>query len=49
MTLPHEITLAGKLRVRCFGRIQRYERKEAEGSNAGVAVSIEKYEFLRSN
>jgi hypothetical protein len=49
LTLPHEITLAGKLRVRCFGRIQRYERKEAEGSNAGVAVSIEKYEFLRSN
>ncbi len=49
LTLPHEITLAGKLRVRCFGRIQRYELKEAEGNKAGVAVSIEKYEFLRSH
>jgi len=49
LTLPHEITLAGNLRVRCLGRIQRYGLKEAEGSNAGVAVSIDKYEFLRSH
>jgi|SRR6266853_502925 hypothetical protein len=49
LTLPHEITLAGSLRVRCFGRIQRYELNVAHGSNAGVAVSIEKYEFLPKN
>jgi len=49
LTLPHEITLSDKLRVRCFGRIQRYELKETEGRDAGVAVSIEKYEFLPSN
>jgi len=49
LTLPHEITFAGKLKVRCFGRIQRYENKVPEGSNAGVAVAIEKYEFLRKS
>jgi hypothetical protein len=49
LTLPHEITFAGKLKVRCFGRIQRYENKVPEGTNAGVAVAIEKYEFLRKS
>ena len=47
MTLPNEITLAGLVRVRCFGHIQRCELKE--GSNAGMAVAIEKYEFLRAS
>ena len=49
LTLPHEITLAGSLRVRCFGRVQRYELNAAQGGDAGVAVSIEKYEFLPKN
>jgi hypothetical protein len=49
LTLPHEITLAGWLSVRCFGHIQRCELNVAEGSTAGVAVSIEKYEFLRKD
>jgi hypothetical protein len=42
MTLPHQVTLAGPLRVRCLGRIQRCEA----GSNVGMAAAIEKYEFL---
>lgn len=44
MTLPNEITLAGPVRVRCLGHIRRSEA--AEGSRAGMAASIEKYEFL---
>ena len=43
MTLPNQITLAGPVRVRCFGRIQRCEMT---GETAGVAAAIEKYEFL---
>lgn len=45
MTLPHEITLAGPVNVRCLGRVQRSE-KDAQGG-ARVAVHIERYEFLR--
>jgi hypothetical protein len=45
MTLPNQITRAGPVRVRCFGRIQRCELKE--GANGGMAAAIEKYEFLR--
>ena len=44
MILPHQITLAGPLRVRCFGRIRRCELKEV--TDACMAVAIEKYEFL---
>jgi hypothetical protein len=44
LTLPNEITLAGPVRVRCLGRIQRCEM--TEGAKAGVAAAIEKYEFL---
>ncbi len=43
MTLPNQITLAGPVRVRCFGRIQRCEMT---GETAGMAAAIEKYEFL---
>jgi hypothetical protein len=45
MTLPDQITLAGPVRVSCFGHIQRCELKE--GANAGMAAAIEKYRFLR--
>ena len=45
MTLPNQITLAGPVRVCCFGRIQRCELKE--GANAGMAATIEKFQFLR--
>lgn len=47
MTLPHEITKAGPVRVRCLGRVVRAEPKE--DSKVGVAVAIERYEFLRGS
>ena len=47
LTLPHEITLAGPVRVRCLGRVQRAENGE-EGSS-GVVAEIERYEFLRGD
>jgi hypothetical protein len=47
LTLPHEITLAGPVRVRCLGRIQRADTNE-EGV-WGVGAAIERYEFLRND
>lgn len=47
LTLPNEITLAGPVRVRCLGRIQRTESK-SEGA-IGVVAAIERYEFLRGD
>ena len=47
LTLPHEITLAGPVRVRCLGRIQRSD--EAEEGGTGVVAEIERYEFLRGD
>jgi hypothetical protein len=44
ITLPNQITLAGPVRVRCLGRIQRCE--PTPGSKSGMAAAIEKYEFL---
>ena len=46
LTLPNEITLAGPVRVRCLGRVQRTEQRE-EGA-VGVVAAIERYEFLRA-
>ena len=45
LTLPHEITLAGPVRVRCLGRVHRTEG-DGEGP-AGVVAEIHRYEFLR--
>jgi len=45
MTLPHEVTMAGPVRVRCLGRILRTE--PAEDGRVGVVAAIERYEFLR--
>lgn len=43
MTLPAEITLADPIRVRCHGKVLRVEN----GASApGIAVAIEKYDFL---
>jgi hypothetical protein len=47
MMLPHELTLAGPVRVRCQGRIQRTELQP--GHEVGVAAAIEQFEFLRSD
>lgn len=43
MTLPREITLADPISVRCHGRVLRVENK---GGRQGIAVSIERYDFL---
>lgn len=47
LTLPNEITMAGPVRVRCLGRVQRTEQRGEEGA-VGVVAAIERYEFLRS-
>ena len=47
LTLPNEITMAGPVKVRCLGRVQRTEER-SEGA-IGVVAAIERYEFLRSD
>lgn len=47
LTLPHEITLAGPVRVRCLGRVHRTEG-DGEG-RSGVVAEIHRYEFLRGD
>jgi hypothetical protein len=43
LTLPHQITLAGDVRIRCYGRVLRVEPRN---EHRGVAARIERYEFL---
>jgi hypothetical protein len=45
VVLPHEITLAEPVRVRCHGHVQRTEMTSL--NRVGVATEIERYEFLR--
>ena len=45
LTLPNKITMAGPVRVRCLGRVQRTEPREE--SSVDVVAAIERYEFLR--
>ncbi len=47
MTLPHEVTMAGPVRVRCMGRVQRTELRG--DARIGVVAAIERYEFLRGD
>jgi PilZ domain len=47
LTLPHEITLAGPVRVRCLGRVRRIEDDAA--GRSGVVAEIHRYEFLRGD
>ena len=47
LTLPHEITLAGPVRVRCLGRVARSEEKDT--GKVGIVAEIERYEFLRGD
>jgi len=44
MTLPSEITLTDPIRVRCTGKVVRVDKT---GNEQGVAVAIEKYDFVR--
>jgi hypothetical protein len=46
LTLPHEITLAGPVKVRCLGRIKRADNDEP--GRVGMVAQIDRYEFLRS-
>jgi PilZ domain-containing protein len=43
LTLPGEITLAGDVHIRCFGRVVRVEPQTV---HCGIAARIERYEFL---
>jgi len=43
LTLPQQITLAGDVHIRCYGRVLRVEPRNGQ---RGVAAQIEKYEFL---
>ena len=47
MTLPHELTQAGPVRVRCLGRVLRTAAEDS--GDVGVAAAIERYEFLRNS
>ena len=47
MTLPNEITLAGPVKVRCLGRVQRAEFGDPK--RVGVVAQIGRYEFLRGD
>ncbi len=49
LTLPHEITLAGPVKVRCLGRVQRTESNDIAPGKVGVVAAIERYEFLRGD
>lgn len=44
LTLPPEITLTEKIRVRCTGRVVRVESPTP--GKIGIAAAIEQYEFL---
>jgi hypothetical protein len=46
MTLPHELTQAGPVRVRCLGRVLRSSPNSS--GDVGVAAAIERYEFMRN-
>jgi hypothetical protein len=48
MTLPHELTQAGPVRVRCLGRVLRTDMQQLEQGEFGVAAAIERYEFVRN-
>lgn len=43
LTLPQQITLAGDVHIRCYGRVLRVEPRNG---SRGVAAQIERYEFL---
>lgn len=43
LTLPKEVTMAGDVRIQCYGTVVRVEDFE---SRRGVAARIDRYEFL---
>lgn len=47
MVLPHELTQAGPVCVRCQGRVVRNEIDQS--GKIGLAVATARYEFIRNN
>jgi len=47
MVLPHELTQAGPVCVRCQGRVLRSTVEES--GEVGVAAAMEGYEFMRNS
>lgn len=45
IVMPHQITLAEPVRVRCLGHVRRTEIKDT--GRRGVVVEIQQYQFLR--
>lgn len=45
MTLPHELTNAGRVRIRCTGRVVRTSLKGAD--KVEVAAAIQRFQFMR--
>ena len=43
LTLPQQITLAGDVHIRCYGRVLRVEPQDGR---QGVAARIDRHEFL---
>jgi hypothetical protein len=43
LTLPQQITLAGDVHIRCYGRVLRVEPQDIR---SGVAARIDRHEFL---
>jgi hypothetical protein len=46
VTLPHELTHAGPICVRCLGRVLRSTKQDS--GQVGIAAAMEAYEFLRN-
>ena len=46
VVMPHEITSAEPVRVRCHGHVQRAEMRSP--NRVGMAAEIEGFEFLRA-
>jgi hypothetical protein len=47
MTLPHDFTLAGPMKIRCVGYIRRSE--ESGAGRIAVVAQIERHEVLDSS
>jgi hypothetical protein len=47
ITLPHQVTQAGDVRIRCSGQVVRVE--PSDSGRRGIAAKIERYEFLPIN
>jgi len=49
LTLPEPLTKGSPVRIKCIGKVVRVDRGSHNGSNIGVAATIERYEFVREN